>query len=510
MLPRNPKCFATSLSLLPIRLLNGWMILLLAALGWSPVSSTGAEDKNEIRTWTSYEGTVLTASFVSSDGTDVTLDRRNGSDPVTIPIERFTFEDQVFVAGMEALQRGASPAVAWPDKVAIPAIQVVKKHARDFVTENFSFLCELDTGEEFVQEAATYFEGTLAAIRALPFDLRAEPPAGWQQFVVTFGQRTSIEDLIAAGPRPHPAQPLLAGYIGEHRQIVVPYDSIEGRTREGLPGLKLREDFGLLIHEITHQVIDNTLTILPYWISDGLAEYMSVVPMKDGAFHFSRTEVEARLKKVLKDRYSQSSLEIMHPRDLMHPLSGKVWTNDVDGQIAALLTVYYLIHLQNPDSPGESITTAVHILRTIDDRAWDLIEEYNTALEDATPAIEKYRGDLERYQKKVLAYNKRVNAVRQGKPVLVEGSGAEGGRVVVGGGLTAPPVAPTLPKLPDILEHRRAKALEVGDFSLPLTVRALLKGRSYEQFADDMKAAYAEIGLTVAIRPAEAKRGAAP
>jgi hypothetical protein len=347
-------------------------------------------------------------------------------------------------------------------------------------------------------------------VRALPFDLRADPPVGWERFVVTLAHRESFERLIAKGARPHPKEDLMAAYIGEYRQIVVPYDSIEGRTRDGLPGLKLNEDFGVLIHEITHQVTDNALAILPYWFSEGLAEYMSVVPMKDGAFHFSRAEVEARLKKVLKGRYQQDSLEIMHPRDLMHPLEGKPWANDVDGHFSALLTFYYLIHLQNPDSEGKSITVALRTLRAIDDEAWELITAYNEALEKSAPAIDKYRADMDRYRKQAQAFNERLDAVKQGKPVLVDGGKGEGGRVVVGGGLTAPPMVPSMPEGPDILKHRRAKALSVGGFSLPLTMKALLDGRSYEQFADDMKAAYAEIGLSISIRPVTMKPKATP
>ena len=468
--------------------------------------------KNEIRIWTSYEGTVLTGSYVSSDGRKVTLDRRNGSDPVIIPIARLKFEDQVFVAGMEAMQAAktkapAQAAESWPPKVSIPEIQVNTKDARNYSTSNFSFLCELDTSEEFVQEAAPYFEGTLAAIRALPFELRADPPAGWQQFVVTLGSRAAFEDLIASGPRPHPGPRVLAAYFGEHSQSFVPYSSIEGRTREGLPGLKLNGDFGALIHEITHQVMHNSLSILPYWLSDGLAEYMSIVPMKDGAFHFSRSEVEARLKTVLKERYRQNSdaLEIMHPSDLMDSLTGKTWGNDVDGHVSALLTVFYLIHLQNPDAEGKSVAAGIRTLRAIDDKAAQLIAEYNAAVEEAGPAIKKYQADLERFRKEATAYNKRLDAVREGKPVLVEGGGGQGGRVVVGGGLTAPPSAPTKPDIPEILHHNRNQPIQVGDFSFPMAMEAMLDGQSYDRLADDMKAAYTEIGLTISIRPAEGK-----
>ena len=512
MLTRNPLRFP-ALPLFATPLLSCLLALFAVAGGWSPLN---ADEANEIRTWTSYEGTVLTASYVSSDDKTVTLDRRNGSEPLSIPIERLKFEDQVFVAGMKALETQAQPQTnsatlgSWPDKVAIPAFEVDKKNVRNFLTKNFSFLCELDTSEDYVKEAAAYFEGTLAAVRALPFDLRADPPAGWEQFVVTVGQRASFEGLIAEGARPHPAQRLMAAYLGDHQQLVVPYDSIEGRTREGLPALRLNEDSGVLIHEITHQVTNSSLSLLPYWLSDGLAEYMSLVPMRDGAFHLSRTEVEARLKAVLKDRYGQSSPEIMHPRNLMDPLSEKTWANDVDGHVAVLLSVFYLIHLQHPNAEGKSITTAISTLRAIDDRAWKLISDYNTALDEATPVIEKYRTEFARFKKEAQAYNKRVDAVLAGKPVLVEGGKGAGGRVVVGGGLTAPPVKPSLPKLADILKHQREKPLEVGDFSQSLAVKALLGGSSYQQFADDMKAAYAEIGLSVSFRPVSEQPLATP
>ena len=251
----------------------------------------------------------------------------------------------------------------------------------------------------------------------------------------------------------------------------------------------------------------NSLSILPYWFSDGLAEYLSVVPMKDGAFHFSRTEVEARLKKVLKERYRQNTqaLEIMHPRDLMDPIEGNTWGNSIDGHLSALLTIFHLIHHQNPDAEGEAIAAGIRTLRAIDDKAVQLIAEYNTAIEEAGPGIKKYQADLERFRKEAAAYNKRLDAVREGKPILVEGGGGQGGRVVVGSGLTAPPVAPTKPDVPEILNHNRTEPIQIGGFSFPMAMEAMLDGQSYEQFAAAMTAAYAEIGLTVSIRPAEGK-----
>lgn len=514
MLHRPPIRSVTSPSL-PISLLGFWCAIVATATGWSsamlsPLNAADSSLKPEIRTWTSYEGKVLTAAYVSSDGKKVTLDRRNGSDPVTIDIERLKFEDQVFVAGMEAGRKLSGSAADWPETVAIPDVQVTQKTTRNFETANFSFLCELDTSEEFVKEAAVYFEGTLAAVRALPFDLRADPPPGWERFVATLAQRESFESLIADLPRTHPSENLMAVYIGKHQQIVVPYDSIEGRTRDGLPGLRLNQDSGVLIHEITHQVTSNAVAILPYWLSDGLAEYLSVVPIRDGAFHFSRQDVEARLKQVLEERYQQTSLEIMHPRDLMDPLEGKTWANDTGDNLAGLLTCYYLIYLQNPDFEGKTMTAAVRTLRAIDDRAWELISAYNEALDKTAPAIEKYRADMERFRKAAQAYNKRLDAVREGKPVLVEGSGGGDGRVVVGGGITSPPVAPSKPEVPDILKHRRNDALSIGDFSLPMTTEVLLDGSSYDQLAEDMKAAYAEIGLSISVRPAARKPKAKP
>ena len=67
-----------------------------------------------------------------------------------------------------------------------------------------------------------------------------------------------------------------------------------------------------------------------------------------------------------------------------------------------------------------------------------------------------------------------------------------------------------MPKLADILKHQLEKPLEVVDFRVPLSMKALLSGRSYQQFTDDMKAAYAEIGLSVSFRPVSAQPKATP
>ena len=72
-------------------------VLILAASMPAPLCAADSSLKEEIRTWTTFDDKVMTASFVKSDGKTVTLDRRNGSEPVVIPIARLKFEDQVFV-----------------------------------------------------------------------------------------------------------------------------------------------------------------------------------------------------------------------------------------------------------------------------------------------------------------------------------------------------------------------------------------------------------------------------
>jgi len=217
--------------------------------------------------------------------------------------------------------------------------------AKRFRSEHFEFFCELETSGEFVAEAVGYLEGTLAAVRALPIELRARPPQGWERFVTTFAATETLEKMLQGVPRMHPAESPMAAYFPEHRQIVVPYDVIDGRSREGLMTLKLKEDYGVLIHEIMHQVIDGSLEILPFWLTDGLAEYLALIPQSGGEFRFS--EAEAGLRNALGTRYSADVQEIIHPVDLLAPPGEFRWPNDLAAHRSALLIVYYLSVLED-------------------------------------------------------------------------------------------------------------------------------------------------------------------
>ncbi len=479
------------------------MPMLLSAV-FLPVVVAFSEE--QIRTWTSYEDTVLQAAFVSADDTTVTLDRRDGSKQVTIDQSRLIFEDQSYIAGAKIMHDASSRTDAWPARTSPSSKEVTRIDAKRFRSEHFEFLCELETSEEFVAEAVGYFEGTLAAVRALPIELRAQPPESWERFVTTFAATETLGKMLQGMPRVHPAESLMAAYFAEHRQIVVSHDVIDGRSREGLMTLKLKEDYGVLVHEIMHQVIDGSLEILPFWLSDGLAEYLALIPQSGGGFRFS--EAEAGLRKVLETRYSADVQEIIHPADLLAPPEKFKWPNDLDAHRSALLVVYYLLVLEDkqPVTGDNGLAKSVRALRAVDDRAWALVDEYNKAVKANQPALAAYRKAVEQFKGQAEAYNKRIDAATSGSPALIEG-GEPGGRVVVGGGAPlAPPVPPKAPVLPDILNHRRDKPLNVAAMGIQFVSEAILRGRSPERFATDLKAAYQEIGIPVTIRASASQR----
>jgi hypothetical protein len=106
-----------------------------------------------------------------------------------------------------------------------------------------------------------------------------------------------------------------------------------------------------LVHEITHQVMDDYLTFLPKWVIEGTAEYTQSLPYKTGVFR-----VEAH-KTGLKDTIEESARRGFSPtiRSLGEHLqmNRAVWDGLADednkkmGELyfQSYLVVYYFCHL---------------------------------------------------------------------------------------------------------------------------------------------------------------------
>lgn len=480
---------------------------LLAAISVFACAHAAAQDLSGLRVWTDNVGEETKASLVTFDDKKVTLDRKDGTNLVTMAISKLSFEDQAFLAGVTAFRATDPSGKTWPEQTFAPLVNVVAlAEDRRYQTEHFDLLSEHDPSPEFLTAAASVFEGMLRAIEALPFDIRPTPPTGLERFTTVFNAPDNLKARIANRYRIHPEEPHHGAYLGQQGVLLASYTAFGATQSDGQVVLdaELEADASTLIHELSHQLMDSMLRTFPHWFNEGLAEYLALIPNSSGNFRFN--EAEAGLKSALKLRYHAEAPEMIHPRDILTMDNPTPWDTSLDGYRSSMLLIYYLIHLEN-GTKGESVTRMIRTMRAIDDRAWGLIAEYNVAVKEFGPKGDEYNAAINRYNKEIESYRKQMASNGITSPVRVGGGEAgDGAPVVVGSIGKIRPLPPKPINVPDVLKHRRnGKPVDIAAFSGELSVQAIMRGRDYEQLAADIVRGYERIGIAVTMRPAKSE-----
>lgn len=318
-----------------------------------------------LRPWKSTEGTIIQASYVSSTAESVTLRMADGKEH-QIPLTRLCAEDQAFVkstAAAPAAKPAAPAAVTAPNRIPVekrvwpPSVEVSARAVeitptyenaaeRKFVyqSEGFEFTSQAKLAGSVMKEVARTFEATRLLVSSLPWGVVCQPPDGFERYKAALYE--TRQDYITAGG------PSNSGgvYMGSTKVFMIPFPSLglEMRGKTWFKDDNYRAD--TLVHEITHQVMDNYLRFLPKWIIEGTAEYTESIPYNNGKFR-----IEAH-KTGMKDHISSSSRR--YPLDIgslkeHFTMNRATWDSIADESSSGMgrlyyrswLLVYYFCHL---------------------------------------------------------------------------------------------------------------------------------------------------------------------
>jgi hypothetical protein len=190
-----------------------------------------------------------------------------------------------------------------PPEVTILRENIAENDFR-YRTEHFEFIAPVRMARRLISDLATVFEGTLAAVDALPHGWNPVRDANSPYQVRLFD---SVLNYAAAGGIPGSG----GFYSSVTREIWVPLDNLGVRRTSGGYTFNPGQDMSLLIHEITHQVTHDWLVQLPMWIVEGIAVFMETVPYRRGEFLFHRYDPRDYLTKLNFDpsQYAFGSLE---------------------------------------------------------------------------------------------------------------------------------------------------------------------------------------------------------
>jgi hypothetical protein len=403
------------------------LFLLLLLLN-APALTVLAE--HPVRVWKSSDGKAIEASLIQADRTAVILKLRNGRE-ATVPLERLSDAGSatrrrscrdraaVFVSGRCRTETKIDPN--------LPA----EGGPKTYTTAHFTFECETEVTKAFISEASRVFEGTLEAVRALPLGLDPKPAEGETRFRTLFLERGTFEMEFNKNRAESEAKPPgdgetvappgagtanvanVAGvYIPKRKEVLVPYTSLGVSMSGSKVSLRRSSDTSTLIHEVTHQVMHEWLPVMPLWLGEGLAEYLSAVPYQNGRFEFKNSV--AGLKESLLEDYRISEgreVTIYRPHELVD-LSNAGWSGVSMDYLSAMMLTYYFVHLDQPEKPCATLAGYLSLLGQSKEDVENHISEHNRAVKEFeakrlafNEQVGKYNASLTTFKAEVDAYN---------------------------------------------------------------------------------------------------------
>jgi len=338
-----------------------------------------AEDA-ALRPWKDTQGRILQAAFVSANVDSVTVKMSDGKE-YQIPLARLSAEDQSFVKSQVSTSapavptaQGEKPVVSasalsrlpiekrtWPENVIVPTksieIQIVEENpaARKCIyrSEGFEFTSQAKLAGSVMKEVARTFEATKTLVSSLPWGVVCRPPEGFERYQAALFETRN--DYIAAGG------PENSGgvYMSGDKIFRVPFPSIGLKLLGKTYAKDADYDGGTLIHEITHQVMDDYLTFLPVWVIEGTAEYTEMLPYNAGKFRADahKSGIRDHIKEMEKRGYP---IDIGNLEAHM-TMNRATWSGIADtsnkkmGELyfRSVLILYYFCHLDGVKKDGD-------------------------------------------------------------------------------------------------------------------------------------------------------------
>ncbi|MDZ4402086.1 SHD1 domain-containing protein [Prosthecobacter sp.] len=329
------------------------------------------------RIWTSTDGRKIDAAFVALEGDGVKIRMANGS-TFTVPLARLSAEDQAFAksqapaspATSTASSPSGSPAASttWPRTVSLedkPVVTVIKEDAatKEFIyrSPHYEFQCDSKLGANVVREFGRMFEATYLINSLLPLDFKPQPEPLREFFLARLF--TEKSDYMKEG-----IEGSAGVYSRGKKALMVPLSSLGVKMVGSRVSLEngSDQDNVVLIHEITHQMMNHWLNKLPTWYIEGAAEYVSMLEYNSNG-RFSLIGLNRLLQNFAKRRNYEGggkSYTMIDLEELM-TIEGDRWSaalgkggsaNENYGS-AGLLT-YFFYHL---DGKGDAANIIAYL-----------------------------------------------------------------------------------------------------------------------------------------------------
>ena len=327
------------------------------------LAATSALAQSALRTWTSTDGRKIEAAFVSATADAVKVRMANGS-TFDVPLARLSAEDQAFIKTQASAATGEKTSAAlkeWPRTISLadkPEVVVVREdeEKREFVyrSPHYEFVCDSKLGSNVVREFGRMFEATYELNCQLPLDLKPKPERLREIFQARLF--TNKADYMDAGAIEGSA----GVYMSGKKALMVPLSSLGVRlvgSRVTLEQNPNAQDNGTLIHEITHQMMNHWLPVLPTWFIEGSAEYVEMLEYNSNG-KFSLIGLNRQVKAYADNMGRGNKTFMMINLEELMTIDGRRWAEALgkDGMAlenygSAGLMTYFFYHL---DGKGDA------------------------------------------------------------------------------------------------------------------------------------------------------------
>jgi SLA1 homology domain 1, SHD1 len=309
------------------------------------------------RSWTDATGRKVEAAFGGVQGDNVLLKMADGK---TIPfaIARLSAADQDFIktqsAPAPATNGSGEPAKSrasaverlpiekrtFPERVEVsaasidanPVTEIPAERKFIYQTETFEFSSQAKLAKSVMTEVAQTFESTRLLLSQLPWGLDCRPPEGFERYQAKLFE-TRNDYIQAGGPENSGGV-----YMGALKVFMVPFPSLglEKRGQTYFKNKNFRND--TLVHEVTHQIMDDYLSFLPKWMIEGTAEYTEMLP--DTANGFLPRQNGSGMKDYIKEGEKRlGAVEIPNLQEHM-TMTRDQW-DGLTGTSSSMFTLYF-------------------------------------------------------------------------------------------------------------------------------------------------------------------------
>lgn len=246
--------------------------------------------------------------------------------------------------------------------VDAPHVEVVKEDLASktyiYRSPHYVFICDSRLRGDVVKEFGRLFEATYLINCKLPLDLRPVPESSKVSFQALLF--TNYADYLKEGG--------IAGsagvYINKKNTLMVPLVSLgvklSGSGQTVLMDKNSDDDNATLIHEITHQMMNQWLGSMRTWQIEGSAEYIRMLDYNRFG-RFTLTNLSKQLKLYVQKMNPEGGGRAFAMIDLeeLMTMENEQWTTALSGAKAAAainygsaaLLTYYFYHM---DGAGDA------------------------------------------------------------------------------------------------------------------------------------------------------------